>query len=65
MADEIDDLSMIERKKLFAQDLTGHPAEALIASTVRIEGKQYNNKISVGTGISFFNIHTRLLLKQR
>jgi hypothetical protein len=33
MADEIDDLGMIERQKLFAQDLTRHPAEALIAST--------------------------------
>jgi hypothetical protein len=38
---------------LFAQDLTGHPAEELIASTVRIEGKQSNNKISIGTGFMY------------
>jgi hypothetical protein len=53
MDDEIDDLGIIGRQKLFAQDLTGHPAEALIASTVRIEGKQSNNKISVGTGFMY------------
>jgi hypothetical protein len=47
------DLGIIGRQKLFAQDLTGHPAEALIASTVRIEGKQSNNKISVDTGFMY------------
>jgi hypothetical protein len=50
MTDEdIDDLG-IERQKLFARDLSGHPAEALIASTVRIEGKRSDGKTVVGTG---------------
>jgi hypothetical protein len=42
-----------ERQKLFARDLSGHPAEALIASTVRIEGKRSDGRIRVGTGFMF------------
>lgn len=53
MTDEdIDDLG-IERQKLFARDLSGHPAEALIASTVRIEGKRSDGKTVVGTGFMY------------